>query len=72
MNNAVTVSNNSEVTMFTTSGHGLTIILLNKGVSNANKLLGNTITMREKEDTTKVYHVSEMSIVADTTKAFIV
>ena len=72
MNNAVTVSNNSEVTMFTTSRYGLTIILLNKGVSNVNKLLSNTITMREKEGATKGYHVSEMSIVADTTKAFIV
>ena len=69
MNNTVTVSNNSEVVIFTTSEHGRIIILPNEGVSNANDLLDNTIIRREKEYKTKVYHVLETSIVTDTTKA---
>ena len=68
MNNEVTISNNSEVAMFKTAGHGSTITLSNEGVSKANKLFGNNIIRKEKEDKPKVYNVSEKSIVTDTNK----
>ena len=62
MSNAVTVNINSEVEIFTTSGHGSSITLSNESVSNAHKLICNTLIKREKEDTPKVYNASEKSI----------
>ena len=70
MINAVTVNANCEVAMFTTSGCGSFITLSNEGVPNANKLIGYTITRRAKEDTAKMYNVSEKFIVTNTHKAF--
>lgn len=71
MNNEVTISNNSEVVIFKTAGHGNTITLSkNEGVSKSNKLFGNNIIRKEKEDKPKVYNVSEKYIVTDTNKDF--
>ena len=58
INNEVTVSNKSEVDMFQTAGHGSTITLSNEGGSKANKLFGNKMIRKEKEDKPKVYNVS--------------
>ena len=69
MSNVVPVNTNYEVAMFTTSGYGSSIYLPNDGMSNANKLLGDTQIWRDKEDTPKVYNVLEKYIVIDTNKA---
>ena len=68
--NAVTVNTNSEVAIFTTSGHGSSITLSNESESNAHKLICNTLIKREKEDTPKVYNAFEKSIGIDTHKSF--
>ena len=58
INNEVTVSNNTEVDMFQTAGHGSTITLSNEGGSKAKKLFSNKLIRKEKEDKPKVYKVS--------------
>ena len=65
-NNEVTVSNNSEVAMFQTAGHGSKITLSNEGRSKVNKVFGNKIIRKENEDKPQVYNISEKSIVTDT------
>ena len=56
--NEVKVNNNYEVEIFQTEGNERTITLSNEGESKSNKLIGNRIIRKEKEDKTKVVYKS--------------
>ena len=58
-NNVGTVRN-SEAAIFQNSDYESTIPFLNEGVSNENKLIGDTIITREKENIPKVCQVLEI------------
>ena len=65
MNNEVTVSNNTEVTVINTAGHRHKTILSTEGVSNVNQWLNIKIIRNASKDKNKMCNVSDNYIGVD-------